>query len=269
MENATKALIMAASVLIALVIISAILLVFNNLNDYQKVSQQVKEDAKIIEFNNKFETYNRTDVRGSDMFSLINKVIDYNERQSYMGEEGSDLGYKPIKLTINLKPNGNTSYIKNIEVPNADSNNRKLINADSYVIYTNTGKFYTTGFGKITKDISDIENNNSANLNQTELTELTVAITSIFLPDNSNEREKANAMKKFNDITGSNIKLWNSSTIGEGSQIRTDIYKYYEYIQFKRCYFDCVSEDGKEPGVKYDDNGRIIEMYYVLNGKVE
>lgn len=270
MEDATKALIMAASILIALVIISAILLVFNNLSNYQKVNEEIKRDAKVIEFNNQFETYNRTDVRGSDIFSLINKVLDYNERQSYVGGEGADLGYKPITLTIDLNKN-----INDIQVPNNDVTSRILITDKNYVIDTSTNKFNTTkNFGKIIDEISNIENSrsgkNDAKLSQSELTELTIVITSVFLSDNSTDSEKALALKKFNDITGRNIKLWNINTIGEGSQIRQDVYKYYEYIQFKRTYFDCTKDtEGKTSGVEYDNNGRITSMYFVGNGKVE
>ncbi len=111
MENATRALTMAASVLIALVIISAILLVFNNLSSYQKVNQELQKNAQVIEFNSQFDTYDRTDVRGSDLLSLINRVIDYNERQSSVGTEGQDLGYKPIIITIDVSSN-----IENIKV---------------------------------------------------------------------------------------------------------------------------------------------------------
>ena len=114
MENATKALTMAASVLIAMVIIGAMLLVFNNLNNYQGVNEQIKKDEQVNEFNRQFNTYDRTDVRGSDVLSLINKVIDYNERQSYIGNEGADLGYKPIRLIIKMQVDYN--YLKEMNM---------------------------------------------------------------------------------------------------------------------------------------------------------
>ena len=82
MENASKALIMAGSVLIALMIIGALLLMFNNLSSYQNTNNDNEMQAQIIEFNNQYETYNRDDVRGSDLYSLLNKVIDYNRRKS-------------------------------------------------------------------------------------------------------------------------------------------------------------------------------------------
>ena len=80
MENASKALIIAGSVLIALMIIGALLLMFSNLSNYQGTDTQGTREAQVVEFNNQFETYNRNDIRGSDMISLMNRVVDYNTR---------------------------------------------------------------------------------------------------------------------------------------------------------------------------------------------
>lgn len=87
MENASKALIMAGSVLIALMIIGALLLMVNNLSSYQKVGEQNTREAQVVEFNNQFETYLRRNVRGSDMISLMNRIVDYNTRKTDTSEE--------------------------------------------------------------------------------------------------------------------------------------------------------------------------------------
>ena len=55
MENASKALIMAGSVLIALMIIGALLLMFNSLTSYQDTNTQGEREAQVIEFNNQYE----------------------------------------------------------------------------------------------------------------------------------------------------------------------------------------------------------------------
>ena len=83
MENASKALIMAASVLIAIVIISAFLLMMSNLTSYQESSYQSNLSAQIAEFNNQYTTYDRSNIRGSDMISLMNRIVDYNKRAGY------------------------------------------------------------------------------------------------------------------------------------------------------------------------------------------
>lgn len=106
MENASKALIMAASVLIAIIIIGALVLMFNSLSNYQGTDTQSTRDAQVIEFNNQYETYNRKNVRGSDLYSLLNRVVDYNRRKSTSGTEGSDQGqylaYEPMTITYDL-----------------------------------------------------------------------------------------------------------------------------------------------------------------------
>lgn len=255
MENATKALTMAASVLIALVVIGAILLVFNNLNSYQKTSDKLKKDEKVIEFNNQFETYNRTNVRGSDLISLINRVLDYNERQSSAGVEGNNLGYKPIKLTIKMGEEN-----KKIITPPLDlGESYQALFQDEYVIYEKNNPMQ-----RVLSKINEIE----AEYGQTELTKFSVAISSIFLGSSANDDQKKEAVTKYNEIALNPIHRY--SEISPGSPIRKKIYNYYEYIQFKRTYFDCIYKDGKKSGVTYDNNtGRITEMYFVGNGKVE
>ena len=101
MENASKALLIAASVLIAIVIIGAFMLMMSNLTDYQNKSYQSTQDAQITEFNNLYLSYNRKDVRGSDMISLMNRIVDYN------GTKSAEDGFTMMHITINM--NGHNS----------------------------------------------------------------------------------------------------------------------------------------------------------------
>ena len=96
MENASKALLMAAGVLIALLTIGLLLFMFSAMSNTQKEGVQVEREAQVIEFNNQFTSYLRDDVRGSDMISLMNRVADYNKRKGDNSEEK----YQQINLTI-------------------------------------------------------------------------------------------------------------------------------------------------------------------------
>ena len=103
MENATKALTIAASVLIAVVILGALLLTFNSLSSYQSTNTKNIRDAQVLEFNNQYEIFNRKEVRGSDLYSLLNKVVDYNRRKSTDVEdkeydEGTYIAYKSMTV---------------------------------------------------------------------------------------------------------------------------------------------------------------------------
>lgn len=90
MENASKALLLAGSVLISLIIISMLVLMINSLTSYQQTSSLSDVADQLTEFNKQFDSLNRDDVRGNDLFSLANKVIDYNRRQTAYGAESYD-----------------------------------------------------------------------------------------------------------------------------------------------------------------------------------
>lgn len=106
MENASKALLMAGGVLISLMVLGALLLMFNSLSSYQESGTQDTREAQVIEFNNQYETYNRRNVRGSDLYSLLNKVVDYNRRKSTEGtgakDEGQYLAYEPMAISFTI-----------------------------------------------------------------------------------------------------------------------------------------------------------------------
>ena len=71
MENATKALLIAAGVLIALVIVGAFMLMMSNLTDYQEKSYQSKADAQTTEFNNQYDTY--IVEKGDSLYKIANE----------------------------------------------------------------------------------------------------------------------------------------------------------------------------------------------------
>ena len=262
MENASKALIMAGSVLIALMIIGALLLMFNSLSSYQKVGEQNTREAQVIEFNNQYETYNRKNVRGSDLYSLLNKVADYNRRKSTEGtgtqDEGQYLAYQPIKITFDLD-----GKLEQFYAPIASSRDTytHLIQKGGYEQSSTINEFEND----IGSTIKDLESKYGAN----SLTNLTTGLTKIFIADSSTDKEKTEAIKKFNNASKSkNVSNW--SEIKEGSTIRNDVYKYYEYVQFKRAKFNCERNSYSDTNIKYNEQtGRIIEMNFKFTGKFE
>lgn len=106
MENASKALVMAGGVLIALMIIGALLLMFNNISNYQRANVENTKDSQVVEFNNQFSTYNRDDVRGSDLYTLLNRAVDYNTRQTTSSTTSKDakekIAFAPVTINVDL-----------------------------------------------------------------------------------------------------------------------------------------------------------------------
>ncbi len=256
MENASKALIMAGSMLIALMILGALLLMFSNLSSYQEVHTQSTREAQVIEFNNQFETYNRTDVRGNDLLSLVNRAINYNRTKSSVGtgnnDKGQETGYTPITITFKINDN---DYIQFLTTPDGD---HKLITGKLYTIDGTTNTFEN----EISSKITMIEGMyGKENLNQ-----IVTAMSKIFIDNKSTEQEKTEAFNTYNKLSP---KKQNVTGFPDLANKKNDIYEYYEYVQFKRLYFDCKQDNGNS-GVTYDKNtGRITAMNFISNGKQE
>ena len=243
MENASKALIMAASVLIAIVIISAFVLMMSNLTSYQESSYQSNLSAQIAEFNNQYTTYERTDIRGSDMISLMNKVLDYNTR--YTGEEN----FTKMKITVKMKGH-------NAELT-FDGTNRIIEKTE----YTQDNIYLIVGQpSAVTGDITDGEIRRiEKKYQQKYCNQLASEISNIeSIIENGAYRTASEKNQAFDD---EKILPKSATSYGGITVIYDDALKYYEYIQFKRSYFDCVGEP------EYDKNtGRILKMEFECTG---
>ncbi len=93
MENASKALIMAGSVLLALLIIGLLVLMFNSLGNFKTGENNNRNAIKLAEYNKQILKYNR-DLYGSELVSLANLIEDYNIREVDLK------GYEPIDIKI-------------------------------------------------------------------------------------------------------------------------------------------------------------------------
>ncbi len=71
MENASKALIMAGSVLLSLLIITTLVFMFGKLGDLKNSEASTEEVKKLAEYNRQIETFDRA-LYGSELLSLAN-----------------------------------------------------------------------------------------------------------------------------------------------------------------------------------------------------
>ena len=120
MENASRALVIAGGVLIAILVISLLVTGWNNLTHYSRVQEEIESAEQIAEFNREFESYNKTIVRGYELISLENLVEDTNTRYS------TSNGYKKIEFYIKLLKG--TTLVENL----GDSKTTKKV-TESYV----------------------------------------------------------------------------------------------------------------------------------------
>ena len=230
MENASKALIMAAGVLISLVILGAFMLMMSNLTDYQDKSYQAHADAQTVDFNNQYVSYARDNIRGNDMISLMNKVLDYNDRKT-------DEGYTEMQISFTIS--------NDIRQKLTFDGTNRLITKGEY----NQGNIdKIVGPPKSTGIIREIENR----YEQKYASQLSMEISTI------QQLYDENDVDGFNDLQ---LLPKDVSTYSGGlTQVYEDALIYNEYEQFKRTTFDCTGTD-------YDENtGRIINMEFECTG---
>ena len=94
MENASKALIIAGGMLIAMLIVGLFVFGFSRIRESQQEQSNQESIQEVTDFNKRFEAYNKTTVRGYQMISLANLVYDTNYR--YTEEDG----YKPVTIIV-------------------------------------------------------------------------------------------------------------------------------------------------------------------------
>lgn len=241
MENASKALLMAGGILIAILIIGALLLMITQIGDYQRTKDSGAKSNQIAKFNSDFERYlDDKGIKGTDIVSLINKIADYNTKQS--NNTGSTSGVTNyvdynIKMSITISGlddfNGNYAY-------NNLTNDDKLFNpnANGEVKYdTITAK--GTELIKKMKDFTDLQNKASiANLKK---------ISSFYTKDTTKE-QIINELKRLGED-----KL--AEYVKNGIISMDTIIKYTQYSEFKTSTFKST----KEPDYK---NGQIQNLYF-------
>ena len=80
MENASKALLIAGGVLIAIILISVLVRTYGNISIFQRQKLTEEEIARIEEDNKAYTKYLNQYIYGTEVISMINKVADFQER---------------------------------------------------------------------------------------------------------------------------------------------------------------------------------------------
>jgi len=102
MENASKALIMAGSILIALLTIGALMFMFDNISGVEKQKNQNAEIDEILKFNRQFEAFDTVGLRGTDILTVVNKMADYNDSNDVQVQEYSGMSMTVEFLNTNI-----------------------------------------------------------------------------------------------------------------------------------------------------------------------
>ncbi len=123
MDNASKALYMAGSLLIALLVISLLVYAFSNIGGLQDEVDTIESEEEITAFNTEYEAFNKKIMYGVDVISCINKVINHDEKYVKGTIANPKYGMEAlIDVKVNLKDN---KLKESIEVYHFDENGRE------------------------------------------------------------------------------------------------------------------------------------------------
>ena len=284
MENASKALLISAAILMSLMILSLLVIGYDQISNYYKSRNEATETLQLEEFNKKFQNYDQKEIRGSELISIMNMVIDYNEREVYA--DGTN--YSRIKVTIkigddllnqfkynqNLSKNSNLSGIITNTLGETSVDDKKLI------AITET-------------ETKLINNNQSLKLTADKLQKLSANISNIIIDaDNrisypntdtvtwqkqSDVSSRLHRQRVLKNILGITLNLNEDTAISDTQSqntintIKEITNEYYQYTQFKRAHFKLTKNGGS--GLGFDTKtGRVNEMTFEVvtsNGNVK
>lgn len=264
MENAAKALLIAGGMLILILVISLLVVFKGQLAAYMEQQHNEKLIKQAVEFNNKFADYQGKDVRGNELISIMNRIIDYNSLQA------EQYGYDKITITVDI---GNSQNLWE----------KLKYNKNDGSIFSTTGNYITNGNND--KNISDltglsanlVQNSGIPRINDNKLQRLSANIGAIFLGEYENvDAYRISRAQKLTSILGYRVneegytvdKNGNKVSIDEANsyildKVKTATSKYYQLTQFKRIMFTCTE-------IKYDAesservNGRINGMKFKI-----
>lgn len=229
MENASKALIMAGGILIALLVIGALLLMFNQISTYQQSQTGNEKNMQLSKFNMDFERYlDDKGISGADIVTLANKIVDYNSKEGTANEAENSVDYS-IKMTLTVNMDG---------FKNKYGYNSGGVFGD--------GNYTVTSTGGTLKTIIDTYNSIFNGSNKKLITQL----TDVYEKDAGDTVNRDNIRKVLNDNN------WTGNGTGSNSWLTlSNIKNYKEYTEFRTSTFEVQKDSDYE-------NGQIKNLYF-------
>lgn len=250
MENAAKALLIAGGMLILILVISLLVVFKGQLAAYMEQQHDEKLIRQAVEFNNKFADYQGKDVRGNELISIMNRIIDYNSLQA------EQYGFEKIAITVDI---GNSQNLWE----------KLKYNKKDESIFSTTGNYITNQNGNNDTNISKltglsaelVQNSGIPRIDDNKLQRLSANIGAIFLGEYENvDAYMISRAQKLTSILGYRVDKADFEII---NKVKIAASKYYQLTQFKRVMFTCTE-------IKYDAesservNGRINGMKFKI-----
>lgn len=80
MENASKALIIAGSIFLAIALITFAVYTYQSLHNMANAQDEKNAQEQLVAFNKKYEAYNKSIMYGTDVITVVNMADEDNQR---------------------------------------------------------------------------------------------------------------------------------------------------------------------------------------------
>lgn len=248
MENITKALLIAGAILILIMLLSAVMVFWDDLAIYFSANSDSKILQQLVEENKKFSNYEQKTIRGNELVSVMNRIINYNNYQSEI------VGFDRVTIEIDFK--GHEDELKY----NGETGSNTIITGDiSNATDDDEIKRVSETSSRLTSEASA----NISGITDVKLQKLSSEIANIvdepkrsYYDSNKQYKSALDSYKltraqKLTKILGFNIEQDDNV-----ENIIKATYQYYQYTQFKRAMFKCTS-------IGYNEkNGRVNMMKF-------
>ena len=233
MENLSKALLIAAGVLIGIIVLTMLVVMHRNVTSYYTAKEKARTFEQLKEFNAQYTPYDRNNVRGTELISLINKIINFNEQEDEVG----------IQITIDFNGSVDQTKVINSFYYNNQTTNSLIDITKDYIYTKNSSEI---SIKKVIEKAEEIEEEYGKEL----AIELTANMYKIFEADDITRDNYLKGLK--NDKFQGTIDF---------TELKKDMSQYYQYGQLKKAYFNCEK-------LEYTENGRVKSFKFVFNGKI-
>jgi hypothetical protein len=230
MENASKALVLAGGILLAMMILALLVYMLNAMSDFQNNQDTRLSTRQIESFNKTYLAYDKTIMHGIDIITLVNKAMEHNRT---VGAISTNPDAHYINIIIRTNEEFKTTVMK-------------IDNTQDYPMEEEINSSEEDDVELLTGEEISIES--KLNANQVyQLGTWTDGGETLIL--NRNFEEFFEGGSKDITVTTNDKKT---------------TYKIYSALtNFKKAIFRCADVNGDGEAIGYDEDGRIRSMEFI------
>lgn len=289
MENASKALMMAAGTLIGIMLLAILVYFANNLGIFPTELNQEQKTEQIQAFNTEYEAYNKKLMYGTDLISVLNKAKSNNEKyvkgnfligQEYPKEYIINIKFKlkkPLEdvVTVSylsvkkeLNPDGTVKSYSGSEI---DYTADKGVENNPYE--KKLLEIFSPPSSRYESDVSGVIDNNTKLITKTYQSTIFNNVTNYYIlcqlevdgTPKADINDNINALLNCSAAITRVVK--NKTKIIEEKQLtfykNGTRYDGWSSAEWKTCLYDLKTRKFKCTNTKYnEDTGRIVEMVF-------